>query len=102
MKNGLKISNKVNLTVNEAELIAISILPADPVLEIGEDIALKADGWYSDDSKSDITNEVLWESSDESVAQVDNAGNVTIIDAGSAVITAEFNSVIGFKNLSVE
>jgi len=41
--------------------------------------------------------EVTWSSSDESVATVDGSGNVTLVAAGTAVITASFDGNDDYK-----
>ena len=51
---------------------------------------------------SDTTDELKWSSSDTSVATVDNAGKVTAIAGGHAVITATAGDVSAQASVSVE
>lgn len=71
-----------NLDQNEISLDSIS-LPQTAEVELGKTLTLTPKF-----SPSDATNKIVtWSSSDESVATVDNAGNVTPKKIGSTIIT---------------
>ena len=61
------------LTVSAATLASISVSPAPASVPDGFSIALRAVGAYTDGSTRDLTEEVVWTSSDASVARVSNA-----------------------------
>jgi hypothetical protein len=63
---------------------AVSILEGDQHLVVGDEVTLTADVVAS----GRVSREVLWASSNESVAIVDDAGRVTAIAAGTATVTA--------------
>jgi hypothetical protein len=91
------ISGNSELTVNSATLTAITITPATPQIALGTTLQFVATGTYSDSSTQDITSFVTWNSSDNSIAMVSNAGNTkglaTTVGAGTTDITAALGSV---------
>ena len=56
-------------------------------------VDLTATAPYADGSRSEVTPEVLWHSSDEAVAVVDQRGHVTYQGPGQATITASADEV---------
>ncbi len=54
----------------------------------------------SEDIPESIIGEVLWTTSDETVAEIDNNGNITAVGIGSAIITAQKTDEI-IKSISV-
>ncbi len=80
----------ITLTIKEAEVPAtgISLSSSSLTLEEGKTAALTA---TVDPSNS--TDAVVWSSSDDTVAAVDETGNVTAYAVGSAIITAKAGDV---------
>ena len=62
-------------------------------LRVGESIALTATVMPENATDKSLT----WSSSDENIAQVDNAGNVTMLKNGICIITAKANDASGIE-----
>ena len=89
------------LTVKEAVLQSITVTPLNPSILTLSSGTFKAAGNYSDGTKSDITAQVAWSSSDSAIAAVDGSGAVTTLLQGAATITASLNGVHGTTSLKV-
>ena len=77
---------------NAPVLVALSITPVDPTIQSGSTIQLSATGNFSDNSSSDISDEVTWDSSAPDVATVNATGLVNAAGVGTATITATDSS----------
>ena len=88
------IRSSAYVQVTNATLQAISINPQNLNMNINNQRAFTATGLFSDGSSEDITKDVIWSSSNESVARVSNAdnykGQTLARSAGTAVIRADF------------
>ena len=86
------ITGTTSLTVSEAKLTAYALSPENPTVSLGTNISITATGSFSDGSTREITTDLLWASSNQSVAQLDEStagkGVVHTRSKGSAVITA--------------
>ena len=74
---GEKISKMIHRNDPEPVEITLTVEPTAAELSVGEIRALTADG----------VENVLWSSSDENVATVDEQGSVTAVNSGTATIT---------------
>ncbi|WP_371189632.1 beta strand repeat-containing protein [Thalassotalea maritima] len=88
-------SNQLLISVNEATLTDIQISAVDPSIAIGVTTELTAIGTLSDGKTYDISQYVVWQSSDPTIASVDADGIVTGNLAGDVSITAEVTAVAG-------
>jgi len=74
-----------------ATLVGIRILPAATEVPVGIRFDLDAEGQFNDDSTDDVTSDVVWTSSNPTVAQVSNIegsfGEVTALSDGVTVIS---------------
>jgi len=95
------ITGSTVLTVTEAELMSIEVTPANPSIQKGNTQQFEAKGLKTDGTKLNLTNQVTWESSNESVATVSNAGLANGISEGIAIITADKDNIVGFTVLTV-
>ncbi len=100
------ISGSTELTVTGAKLVAIRVLPADPVVGTDSTLQFQAIGDYDDESSQDITGQVVWSSSHELVAIVENAEEtkgraVTGLTPGETTIAATKGAVSGSTVLTV-
>jgi hypothetical protein len=92
------VTGSANLTVTAAVLTSIAVTPANPSIADGGTIPLTATGTYSDGSMKNLTTQVSWTSSSDSLATVENtttAGLVTGTGVGSPTITATLGTVSG-------
>ncbi len=80
------------MTVLPAVLLAVTVSPIAANIPAGESEQFSAMGLYSDGSTQNLTDSVVWASSDTSSATVSNTsgsqGEVTGVATGAATITA--------------
>jgi hypothetical protein len=78
-----------------ATLQSITVTPASASIAGGASQQFRAEGFYSDGSIQDITNTVVWVSSNTGIARMSSVtpGLATGFGAGVATITATFNTV---------
>jgi hypothetical protein len=99
------VSGTTNLSVTTATLVSIEVSPTDPSIPKGMTQQFVATGIYSDHSTQDLTTQVVWSSSNTSIADISNAadsnGLATSLAAGSAVIRAALGNVSGTTTLEV-
>jgi len=102
---GVTNSGATNLTVTNATLVSIAITPAAPSIARGTTVQYTAIGTYSDATTQDLTDQVTWGSLNPGVATISNAlnteGLATGVAAGTATITAAFNSIAGSASITV-
>jgi hypothetical protein len=91
------IEGTSGFTVTDAQLVSIEITPDGTSIAKGFARRLTATGTYTDSSTQDLTTDVSWSSSDNSIAFVSNLqgsqGAVTALEVGSVTITASLDGV---------
>jgi len=99
------VTGSTDFTVTEAVLVSIQVTPTNPSLAKGTTRQLTATGIYSDHSTQDLTKQVLWISSNTSVASIRNAagsnGLASALAVGSAGVSAALGQVSGTMTLDV-
>jgi len=75
-------------TAGNPILLSIAITPQNPTIDVGQTQPFTATGTFSDNSTSNITNQVAWASNDQNVASINAAGLATSVGPGTATITA--------------
>lgn len=86
------------------ELVSITVMPASATIMAGETQRFGAIGSYSDKTTEDLTEKVEWETSDSSIAEIDQAEAGRVIGkniAGSAAITASFKRKSGSGAITI-
>jgi trimeric autotransporter adhesin len=90
--NGVTGTSAVQVLGNSTSLVAIAVAPDPATVGVGNVIALKATGAFTDGSTADITAAVTWSSAAPGIAVVSNAtganGTVTGLQAGATTVTA--------------
>ena len=87
-------SAAIRIAVVKSTLSSIAVTPANPEnLELGSSLQFKAIGTYSDNSAQDITSQVIWTSSDTTVATISSVGLATAVAVGSTNITAALSGI---------
>ena len=85
-------TGSATLIVDEAAVVRIDVLPADPTVLVHSVVAFHAQATLTDGSKRDLTAAAIWGSSDTTVATIvaarDDAGLATTLAAGVTTITA--------------
>jgi uncharacterized protein YjdB len=88
-------------TITGATLTSITLTPATPTVALGGSQQFKAVGHFSDSSNETITPQVVWTSSDVTVAIVDTNGAATPSGSGTTTITATMGGVSANTVLTV-
>ncbi len=99
-------SASATVTVTNALLQSIEVLPASPSIPNGTTLQLSATGHYDDGSTHDLTAQAAWTSSEPSVQVGDAAGSKglaasTALGPATAIVTAAFGGVSGSTTLTV-
>ncbi len=95
------VTGSAPLNVSTATISSISVTPPTAELAPNTLLSCVATATLSDGTTQVITDNVNWSSSDAAVASVDNAGNVTAVAGGNAVISAQFGAVTGISAIVV-
>ncbi|MDH5257761.1 MAG: Ig-like domain-containing protein, partial [Gammaproteobacteria bacterium] len=91
-------------SIKDASLQSISISPDNILIVKGTQIQLTATGYYSDNTSSDISNQVHWKSSNTftSVSNENEAKGLTsAIEVGSSTVTANYKDISGTATITV-
>lgn len=88
-----EISKTISFTVSSATLTSITITPSNGSIGVGKSKLFKATGIYSDSSSFDISNRVTWSSNDSTIVTIQSSGIASGVSVGTAIITAELESV---------
>lgn len=87
------LSESTNMSVVFLALESIEVTPTTKDTYVGQEVQYYATGRYQGGYQQDLTTQVLWQSSNDSIATVSNAsdtaGLATAIAAGTATITAK-------------
>jgi cysteine-rich repeat protein len=99
------VMGATDLTVTDAALVSIDVQPDDPTVALGVDQQFTAIGTFTDTTTQNITTQVTWGSSDDTVAQISNAagseGLATTLATGTTTITATMGAISGSSDLTV-
>ena len=99
------VSGNTTLTVTNATLSSIAVTPTNPSIANGTTRQFTATGTYSDFTTQDLTTQVTWSSSNNTVATISNAGGsqglATSVATGTTTITATLGGVSGSTTLTV-
>lgn len=82
-------------------LVAISLSPTNPTIQLSKTQQFTATGTFGDSSSKDLTSSVTWKSSSTSVATINSSGLAAAVATGSTTITASQGSVSGSTTLTV-
>ncbi len=99
----LSVQSVFNVDGGAPELVDLALLPERAGLQPGQTLSLQLVGTYADGSTTNLTDdpEVVYSSSDDSVASVDELGQVLAIDAGQAEITAVYREFSAMSLVTV-
>lgn len=81
-------SAQASVTVTPAEVVAIALSPVDHTAYIGDRIPYSAQGTFTDASQRDLSGDVQWSSTNESIASIGVSGMADTHGAGSTQIAA--------------
>ncbi len=91
--NGGSVGATVVVTAPEVVLLTLS--HQAPTFFIGQSEPFTATGTFTDGTIQDLTTQVTWTSSNESVATITGGGLLTALTAGTTTITASFTNSSG-------
>ncbi|PKN16451.1 MAG: hypothetical protein CVU66_00945 [Deltaproteobacteria bacterium HGW-Deltaproteobacteria-23] len=90
------IEDDTTLTVTSAKLTSITVQPTNATISLGTTQQYTAQGNFSDGSAQDLTDQVIWRSSNKINAVISNAagskGLLTPLRAGGTTVSATFAS----------
>ncbi len=89
------------LIVTPAALVSIALTSTEPSLAMGLTEQFTATGTYTDGTTQDLTNSVVWSSSDTTAASISTTGLATALSTGTPTIAATDGSVFGSTTLTV-
>jgi uncharacterized delta-60 repeat protein len=95
------ISGTATLNVTNAQLLTITVTPANPTLNRGQTQQFTATGQYSDGSTRNITSLATWSSGNNTIVTINGAGLATAANVGSTNVTATFAGKSGNTNVTV-
>lgn len=99
------VSAFTELNVSNATLTSITLSPANISLANGFGTQITATGHFSDTSSQDISQTVVWQSSDETIASIDNAtdskGIINANSIGNTSISATFSGISQSTDVTV-
>jgi hypothetical protein len=99
---GFSSTTDYEVTVALLEEINISFPSSgSDSLAAGLQTSAEALGIFSDESQTDLTSQVIWESGDVGVATVSASGTVTAQAPGAVDITAAYQGTLGFRTLTI-
>lgn len=90
------------LTVSNATLTSITVTPSSATISLGGSQSFAATGNFSDGSSLNITRQVVWDSTANSVATISAGGVAQAVGTGSTNISASMNGVQGIATLTVQ
>jgi trimeric autotransporter adhesin len=96
------VTGHAPLIVSSATLTSITFRPTSAKIPIGANIQVLAIGNFSDGSTQFITQVATWSSSDSTIADVNDSGDVLGTAAGQATITASLAGVSNPVDITVE
>lgn len=82
-------------------LVAISISPSNPTVQLNKTQQFTATGTLGDSSSKDISSSVTWTSSSTNVASINSSGLATAAGTGTSTITAAESGISGTTTLTV-
>ncbi|WP_299011896.1 hypothetical protein [uncultured Shewanella sp.] len=88
-------------TVIEINLESITLNHQELIIAAGESIQLTATANYSDASSADVLENILWESSDITLAKISNTGLITGLFDGEVTIIAFLDGIEAKVNVTV-
>lgn len=94
-------SGTTDLVIAEFAVVSVAVFPASLTLQVGQTQQFSAIATYSDSSQQDVTTDVTWDSSDQTVVQITDSGFATALAAGAPSITATSGALAGSATLTV-
>jgi hypothetical protein len=81
--------------------VSLVVVPNELPLSVGTVRPLSALGTFANGAIKDVTNAVVWSSSNEAIASVDRSGVVTASEGGEATVSASTGGISAMAKLTV-
>ena len=95
------ITGTTSVTVTSATLVSLAIVPLNSSMPVGATKQFTATGTFSDNSTQDVTQLVLWKSSNAAVASISATGLASSFVVGTTTIQAQLGSQTQSTTLTV-
>jgi uncharacterized protein YjdB len=96
------VSQSISVTVSPATLQSISVTAAVSQVPVGLSARFSASGLYSDGTQQNLSDQVVWSVSDQTIATIDSStGRLTGQQAGSVSVTAAKEGLSGSLGFTV-
>jgi uncharacterized protein YjdB len=95
------ISANTTLTITAATLKSIQVMPINITISIGANQQFTALGIYSDNTTKDLTSQVTWTTSDQTIATVSSTGLVAGVETGTTNIIATSDTISAHTPLTI-
>jgi hypothetical protein len=93
------VQGSTRLDVISADLLSVDVTPTDPAMHVGVTQQFAAVGNFSDGIRRDLTRQITWSSSSNSVMTIsdapDSRGLAQAVSVGTSTISAMWNGVTG-------
>lgn len=100
-----ELSQSVPLSVSNAQLVNLAILPAEVVIPRTTSMMLQATGLFSDGTSQNLTRDAVWSSSSAAIARVEDSvpekGRVEGLAVGTSQVTASFATLNAERSVLV-
>jgi uncharacterized protein YjdB len=94
------ITGSTGLTVNNVQLVSITVMPANPRIAKGTSIKFTAIGTFSDSSVATNLSGIVWKSSKPNIASIRSSGIAHGKKGGSVNISATASGITGSTSLT--
>jgi len=91
------INKKINIIMIIKLTSLVAVGGSSRRLDINGTSKLEVKGLYNDGTEKEITENITWESENESIVTVDNNGTITAKEYGSTIVSAMINHVNSAK-----
>ncbi|MBV9073275.1 MAG: Ig-like domain-containing protein [Acidobacteria bacterium] len=95
------VNNSTTFTVTAPVLVSIAVGPANSSIAKGTTQQFTATGTFSDQSSQDLTNSVVWSSSNQTAATISSSGLASAVATGSSTIQAASGAITGSTTFTV-
>ncbi|HVU49377.1 MAG TPA: Ig-like domain-containing protein, partial [Polyangia bacterium] len=94
-------SGQATVVVTGATLQTLQIDPVDPSVGVAIEVDFTATGLYTDGTRVDLTNQVMWSSSSPTVLPIDGGGHAVSKSVGTSVVTATTGTLTASSTVTV-